>query len=614
MAGYKNYSVKRNKHKNAVGAFDRQRKFNKASDNLTKSEKLMEGIAAWASFYISRPDIFAEEYLGLSLKPFQKILLYVMMHYNYTALFASRGLGKTFLTALFCVIICILKPGTKIVIAAGQKGQAMKIVTEKIPELMNMSKTGMLKREIKGTIRTSMNTDDPNVEFLNGSWIKVVAATQGARSARANLLILDEFRMIDPKIYKNVLRRFLASSRQPAYLDKPEYKNKQEHLERNKEIFLTSAYYKFNWSFERFKVFKKAMLNVKKYFVCGFPYQVAIKENLVNKDQLLDELAEDDIDEIGWHMEMDTLFFGESEKAYFKTEEIQDIKVLQFPLYKKELQDLIKNKKMLANKKSDDEIRILSCDIALLGGDANDSSVFTLISAKKSRSGTRYKRQVLNIEAHQGLHPETQALMIRRLFDDLECDYIVLDRQGNGISVYAYLCRKLFDNERKKEYQPFYSMNEKDDPKLSAFHLEDEYEEKIFTVSASEEFNHDIALDLKDKITNKRISFLISRADVREYFIGEKWFAELSVEEQIDILNPYLQTTLLENEMVLLERIEHPKYVKLKEQSGKRKDRYSSLAYGNYFISLLEKDLQVKKEDIDVFSLPTQVSTLKITL
>lgn len=311
---------------------------------------------------------------------------------------------------------------------------------------------------------------------------------------------------------------------------------------------------------------------------------------------------------------MDTLFFGESEKAYFKTQELQDIKVLQFPLYKKEVQDLIRNKKLIDYKKKDNEIRILSCDIALLGGDANDSSVFTLIAAKKTRSGTRYKREVLNIESYQGLHPETQALIIRRLFDDFECDYIVLDRQGNGISVYAYLCRKLYDGERKKEYQPFYSMNEKDDPKLAMFHLEDEYEEKIYTVSASEEFNHDIALDLKDKIVNKRISLLISKTDMREFFVNETWFNRLSTEDQVQLLNPYLQTTLLENEMVLLERIEHPKYVKLKEQSGKRKDRYTSLAYGNHFISLLEKDLQKKTDEIDLSLIPTQVSTLNITL
>lgn len=299
MGGYANYEVDRNKKTKSVGVFDKKRSYNKASENITKSEKLMEGVEYWTSFYRSRPDIFAEEYLGISLKPFQKILLYCMIHYNYTAFFASRGLGKSFLTALYCVIRCILFPETKIVIAAGQKSQAMKIATEKIPELIGFSKTGMLKREIKGSIRTSMNTDDPNVEFLNGSWIKVVAATEGARSARANILILDEFRMIKPHIYKNVLRRFLASSRQPRFLEKPEYKNKQEYLERNQEIFLTSAHYKFNWSYERYKVFVKAMLGGKGYFVCGLPYQIAIKENLTNREQLLDELAEDDIDEIG---------------------------------------------------------------------------------------------------------------------------------------------------------------------------------------------------------------------------------------------------------------------------------------------------------------------------
>lgn len=614
MAGIKNFVVKRDKHTNTVGAFDKTRSYNKSSDNLTKSEKLMNGVARWASYYRSRPDIFAEEYLGLSLKPFQKILVYCMVVYVYTAFFASRGLGKTYLTALFCVIMCILYPDTKIVIAAGQKSQAMKIVTEKIPELIAQSKTGMLRREIKGSIRTSMNTDDPNVEFMNGSWIKVVAATEGARSARANILILDEFRMIDPKIYKNVLRRFLAVSRQPAFMEKPEYKNNQEYMERNKEIFLSSCYYKFNWSYERYRVFVKSMMEGKKYFVCGLPYQIAIKENLTNKAQLLDEMAEDDIDEIGWGMEMSCLFFGESEKAYFKTQEIKETKVLQFPIYKQEIQRLIKNKNIINHKKEEGEIRILSCDIALMGGDKNDSSVYTLIVANKNRSGTKYKRKVLNMESHQGLHPETQSFIIRRLFDDYDCDYIVLDRQGNGISVYSYLCRKQYDEERKIEYLPYYSMNEKDDEKLAAFHTEDEYEEKIYTISATEEFNHDIALDLKDKITNKRISFLISKNEIREYFKGEKWFDDLEVGDQIEILNPYFQTILLENEMVLLERQEHQKYVKLKEQSGKRKDRYSSLAYGNYFISLEEKKLQKKREEIDLNIHPSQVSTLTITL
>ena len=112
----------------------------------------------------------------------------------------------------------------------------MKIVTEKIPEIIDGRP--LLKREI-AAIKTNMNDDEPNVSFKNGSWIKVVAATQGARSARANILILDEFRMISPDIYKAVLRPFLAVNRQPGYRDKPEYADYP--LERNQEIFLSSS-------------------------------------------------------------------------------------------------------------------------------------------------------------------------------------------------------------------------------------------------------------------------------------------------------------------------------------------------------------------------------------
>ena len=146
-------------------------------------------------------------------------------------------------------------------------------------------------------------------------------------------------------------------------------------------------------------------------------------------------------------------------------------------------------------------------------------------------------------------------------------------------------------------------MNEFSDPKLAAYHLEDEYKKVVYTISPSEEINHDIALDLKDKIVNQKIGFLIPKEDAREFLMQEKWFNGLSPETQADFLMPYMQTNLLQTEMVLLERQEHPRYIKLKEQPGKRKDRYSSLAYGNYFISILEKGLSKKSRDLNVSQL-----------
>ena len=56
-----------------------------------KAQKIMETVAWRAGFYRANPHRFVEEVLEIHLKLFQKILLYVMMHYNYIMYLAARG-------------------------------------------------------------------------------------------------------------------------------------------------------------------------------------------------------------------------------------------------------------------------------------------------------------------------------------------------------------------------------------------------------------------------------------------------------------------------------------------------------------------------------------------
>ena len=91
---------------------------------MTREERIMNGVASWAEYYRSNPHRFAADYLHLDLRLFQKILL-IMMNISVNFVFiGSRGIGKTFLSAIFCVIRCILYPGTRICIASGTRGQA----------------------------------------------------------------------------------------------------------------------------------------------------------------------------------------------------------------------------------------------------------------------------------------------------------------------------------------------------------------------------------------------------------------------------------------------------------------------------------------------------------
>ena len=236
----------------------------------------------------------------MNLRLFQKILLFMMNVSHFFCYIAARGQGKSWLLAVFCCVRCILYPGTKVCIASGTRGQSINVLEKIKMELMPMSP--LLRNEI-GTILISSTA--AIVEFKNGSSIKVVTASDSARSNRANILLVDEFRMVNKDTIDTVLRRFLTAPRMPGYLHKKEY----AHLkERNKEIYLSSAFFKSHWSYEKIKDYARNMLDSsKRYFVCGLPYQLSIAENLLDSEAVADEMSEAGFNSTRWSISISVL-------------------------------------------------------------------------------------------------------------------------------------------------------------------------------------------------------------------------------------------------------------------------------------------------------------------
>lgn len=197
MSSYQNFEVSRNKETKGINIFNKGKVFRKQQ---TKSEKLMEGVGIWASFYRANPHRYVKDYLGINLKFFQIILLYAMNFNHYFMYLASRGQGKSFLSAIYCIVRACLYPESKIICASGTKSQSREII-EKIDDLRKNSPN--LQREISD-IKTG--TNDPKVEFHNGSWIKVVAANDNARS-KSFALLYGNVQVIKCEIKQEVLPR-----------------------------------------------------------------------------------------------------------------------------------------------------------------------------------------------------------------------------------------------------------------------------------------------------------------------------------------------------------------------------------------------------------------------
>ena len=74
---------------------DAQTKRKKSEKQIAneKAQRVLNGIALWASYYRCNPQRFVKDYLNINLKLFQKILLYQMMLNNYFMYIAAERTG-----------------------------------------------------------------------------------------------------------------------------------------------------------------------------------------------------------------------------------------------------------------------------------------------------------------------------------------------------------------------------------------------------------------------------------------------------------------------------------------------------------------------------------------
>ncbi len=206
---------------------------------MTRYQKIMDGAAYWGTYYRYNPDMFARDYLHLRLRRFQKILLVMMFWSNVFVFIAARGLGKTFLSAIYCVTRCILYPGTRVIIASGTRGQAINVLEKILYELKPSSPE--LAAEINEK-ETKVNGTNAIIVFNNTSSIKVVTASDTARGNRGHVLLLDEYRLISKNTIDTVLRKFLTLRRMPRYEELTDEQRKEEYAkEKNLTLYLSSA-------------------------------------------------------------------------------------------------------------------------------------------------------------------------------------------------------------------------------------------------------------------------------------------------------------------------------------------------------------------------------------
>ena len=548
--------------------------------------RFREQVKKWAGFYRKNPHRFAKDYLNVELKPFQSIVLCEMFDNTKNVIITCRGLGKTFLTALFAVIRCILFPGTQIVLASKTRKQAALLI-DKIEKIL-VPNAPLLQMEIRETIR---NQYDTSILFKNTSNITVVTANDNARGYRCNILILDEYRQMPKEIYRDVLKKFLNVNRQPPYLSKPEYEGCAEE---NIEVFLSSAWYSDSWCYDQMKTTAAQMISGKfPYFCCTLPYQLAYKENLLSKARILSELTDPDFNEITWMMEMQAEFFtGASDSALYEYGDINPTRKIKYAFYPPSMSSMISDRRIRIPPKMNNEFRIVSADIALMASNSHKSNDATSIFVNQMLFDSSYSKAKCNIvygENFEGKRIEEQALLIRKRFSEYDGDALVIDSRGVGLGVLDLIMADMYDETTGVVYRALSSVN---DDIAQRCHVRNA-PRVIYPILATADFNSSIALGLRESFKDGKINLLVSEDDFDDIAAdavdGLSGYSKLTLEDRTKLKLPYINTTLLINELVSLQYETKNGLVRVKERSGMRKDRYSSLAYSIAISKQIEK-------------------------
>lgn len=576
------------------------------STHFLSNPKNVHNTFLWSTLFSRNFHKLATDYLGIKLHLYQQLILYLMGISQLIVIVACRAAAKSFIIALYACCKAIIKPGSKIVLGSATRGQSKLIISEKIKnELMNMSPA--LCKEIRD-IKDSAN--ESIVYFKNGSTIKVFTANEFARGLRSTDAVREEFRQIDKNIDDSVISPF-QTIRQAPYMIDPYYSSIEDLKEDPIDIYISSSWFDDgHWMWDIVDQAYKDMLDDGHSAMLAFDESITLKHNIRTQRQMQQEKKKQD--PITWQIEFLNLRIRNNASAFFTYSMLMDNQTLRQVFYPRNHKDVkFKKRNKYAIPKQEGEIRAVSCDIAFVEGKQNDNSIYSCIrgipesltyatdtSAVEVKQG--YKRQYSYIESNQIGDTTKQAIRIRQLYEDFEADYIVLDCRNGGLQILYTLGKTLYDEERGIEYPPLKCMNNDNyadvvkNPNAPAV---------IYAINATQQLNSDIAYSFRRSLLEHRAEFLVNYNIAKESILSENddYINEFNIDIQLEFERPFLETQAMISECaeLLYEKSPQTGVVKIYEQGGNRKDRYTSCSYASLFYDFLERDILTTSSDFE---------------
>lgn len=406
-----------------------------ASSSTAKVSQIREikNTKQWARqiwYWRTHLDVFIEEYFKIELKDVQKVEARMFGNCDTIYFVQSRGFGKTWLTAICCLAMAVLYPGTLIGVISGTAEQAL-LVLKKIDTYF--IKYPDIVREIDniGHAAVQMSRGKGRCRLKNGSQIESYSIGT-FRGNRAKIIVIDEAPEVKKDDLDAIAKPVRNTTREVCIkLKIRDYSSKM--------ISITSACLKSNYFYEAFvDALKRRMRGEKNCFACALDYRAAARVGITPMEFF--EGEKKTMPDSKFMMEYGSIFLGAEAGSVFPYELTEKCRTLT-------------EVEIAMPAKSTAEY-VMGVDLATSSSKHADNAVIVLQKLIECENGSYIKKLVF-IKSFHGKRLDSLATEVRKLMVKFpNVSKIVVDCRGLGDAFPAFLSQPWIDPESNKEYPP----------------------------------------------------------------------------------------------------------------------------------------------------------------
>lgn len=511
-------------------------------------------------FYRSHLDIFLED----AFPPFklfrdQHIFVREIGNCVDSNVTCSRGFGKTHVTAMAAFGLGVLYPNSEIFVVSATAKQAT-LALGKIKQLANTNKN--IANEISASNAKSlvqMSKDSALCRLKSGSVIKSISM-DSARGEHGKIIIQDEALDVDQDKMDSIVTPIRNTTR-PHCIDL----GIQDY--ESKIITITSACPKTN---QYYNAFMRSVSEMgkgnRRVFACALNYEAAAANGITSKEFFEEQKAK--LPSLVFDMEYGSKFIGADSNSALPYDLTTPCRTLE--------QVEIEQPK---NSKS----RYVMClDIATSQAKGSDNSILT-VEKFTERSDGSFAKKLVNIRSYNGVPLDTLANEVRTYYHLRfpNTEKIIYDARGVGDSFNRFFDREWIDPVSGKEYPPLVV---DDEPLTNPDAIQ-----VLHPFRAVNTLNQRIYSNLRIAFEKRAIELPMNSRIVKDKQLRLEDENERMPEKEFAI---FIEADALQFEMGNIVEKTSASGNKTYDvpKATQHKDRYSSLAMANDYISELEKE------------------------